>query len=64
MRRALPIVAIVIAALGALALRVVIEGKGALAQGDAAAAHGDVREAIASWETSARWYLPGAPRTG
>jgi hypothetical protein len=64
MRRALPIIAIgaiVIAALGALALRVVIEGKDALAHGDAAAAHGDVREAIASWETAARWYLPGAP---
>lgn len=64
MRRVLTILAVVVAGLGALALRVVIEGRGALAQGDAAAAHGDVREAIASWETSARWYLPGAPHVG
>jgi hypothetical protein len=61
MRRVLPIVAIVLAGLGALALRVVLEGQRALEHGDAAAAHGDVREAIASWESCARWYLPGAP---
>jgi hypothetical protein len=46
-KRVLPIVACVLAVLGALAIRVVVEGRSALAAGD--------------YETAARWYLPFAP---
>lgn len=60
-RRAIAVAAIVLAALGALAIRVVGEGRGALAAGDDAAAHGRLDDAIAAWEASARWYLPFAP---
>jgi hypothetical protein len=58
---ALVIAGIAIAALGAIAVRVVIEGRSALAAGDAALSAKRTTEAIASWETAARWYLPGAP---
>lgn len=61
MRRALAILGIVLAALGALAVRVVVEGKRALADGDAALSAQRPRDAIAHWETAARWYLPLAP---
>lgn len=54
------IAAIVLAALGSLALRVVVEGRDALADGDAALAAKRPAEAIAAWESAARWYLPGA----
>jgi hypothetical protein len=60
-RRLLVILAIVLAGLGALAIRVVIEGRGALADGDAALASGNSAEAIRAFEASARWYLPLAP---
>jgi hypothetical protein len=46
-KRVLPIVACVLAVLGAIAIRVVVEGRAALAEGD--------------YETAARWYLPFAP---
>lgn len=52
---------VVVAALAVLALRVVIEGRAALAEGDAAMAQHHVVDAIAAWETAARWYLPLAP---
>lgn len=61
MKKALVVVAIVIATLGALAIRVVVEGRTALAEGDEAAAVGRTADAIAAWETAARWYLPLAP---
>ncbi len=61
MKRALVIVAIVLAGLGALAIRVVVEGRTALAAGDEALARGEVVDAIAGWEAAARWYLPLAP---
>lgn len=61
MRKAIVIVAIVVAALGAIAIRVVVEGRTALAAGDEAAAAGRIEDAIADWETAARWYLPLAP---
>ena len=62
MRRRLAwVVAIVVAALAALALRVVIEGRAALARGDKAMAEHHVVDAIAAWQTAARWYLPLAP---
>ena len=57
----LAIVGIVVAGLGALAVRVVIEGRNALADGDAAIAAKRPSDAIAAWESAARWYLPGAP---
>jgi hypothetical protein len=61
-RRAFVItVAIVVAGLLALALRVVIEGRSALARGDAAMAANRYPDAIAAWEAAARWYLPLAP---
>lgn len=61
MRRGLVVLALVGAALGALALRVVLAGHAALTDGDAAFTRGDVAEATADWEAAARWYLPGAP---
>lgn len=61
MKKALLVGAIVVATLGALAIRVVVEGRGALAEGDEAAAAGRTDDAIAAWETAARWYLPLAP---
>lgn len=61
MKRALLVLALVIAGLGALALRVVVEGNRSLAAGDAAMTRGDIDDAIASWESAARWYLPLAP---
>lgn len=60
-RRLLAVVALVIAVLGAVSIRVIVEGRDALAEGDAAAADGRIDEAIAAWESSARWYLPLAP---
>jgi len=59
-RRALLIAAIALAGAGSLALRAVLEGRAALAEGDAAAATARPADAIAAWETAARWYLPGA----
>ena len=61
MKRALVIAACVVAVLGLLAVRVVIEGRRALAEGDAALAAKRPLDAIAAWETAARWYLPLAP---
>jgi hypothetical protein len=61
MRRVLVIAAIVLAGLGALAIRVVVEGRSALADGDDFMLRGKPIEAIASYETAARWYLPLAP---
>lgn len=61
MRRALIIAAIVVTGLGALAIRVVFEGRSALADGEAALARKDPQAAIRSFEASARWYLPFAP---
>lgn len=60
-KRAIVIVAIVAAVLGALAIRVVMEGKGALADGDDWLLRGRTAEAIKSYESAARWYLPLAP---
>jgi len=56
-----PIAAILVAALGALALRVVLEGRAALADGDAAMDRDQPLTAIRAYETAARWYLPLAP---
>jgi hypothetical protein len=67
-RRTVPrlvfIAALLLAAGGALALRVVLEGRAALAEGDAAYAAKRPADAIAAWEAAARWYLPGAPHVG
>jgi len=60
-KRTLVVGAIVLATLGAMAIRVVVEGRTALAEGDEAAADGRTDEAIVGWETAARWYLPLAP---
>ena len=60
-RTALAWAAIVLAGLAAAAIRVVYEGRGALADGEAALAHGDKRGAILAFEAAARWYVPGAP---
>lgn len=61
MKRALVVGAIVLAGLGAVAIRVVVEGRTALAAGDDALARGEIDAAIAGWEAAARWYLPFAP---
>ena len=61
MKRVLVVIAIVVAALGTLAVRVVLEGRGALADGDAAMTAKRPLDAIAAWESAARWYLPLAP---
>lgn len=60
-RTALVVVGIVVAILGAAALRVVWQGRSALAEGDAARARGDVAAAIDHWRAAARHYLPVAP---
>lgn len=59
--KALAIVGIVVAALAAISIRVVVEGRRALAEGDAALADKRTVDAIAAWESAARWYLPLAP---
>jgi hypothetical protein len=56
--------ALVLAGFGALAIRVVVEGRGALAAGDDWMARGKPGEAIRSFEASARWYVPLAPHVG
>jgi hypothetical protein len=60
-RRAIAIAAIVLAALCALAIRVVVEGRRELARGDALAIAGEPRSAAIAYEAAARWYLPLAP---
>jgi len=60
-RETLVIAAIVLAGLGALGIRVVLEGRSALADGDEALANKRPGDAISGWEAAARWYLPGAP---
>jgi hypothetical protein len=60
-KRILIVAAIVLAGLATLAIRVVVEGRSALADGDEAYAQHRVIDAIAGWESAARWYLPGAP---
>ena len=47
--------------LGVVVTRAVWEGRGALADGDAAFERGDYREAVARWRRAARWYVPLAP---
>lgn len=64
MKSAIVAVAIALAAIGSCAVRVVIEGRGALATGDTALADGRIPDAIAGWEAAARWYLPLAPHVG
>ncbi len=61
MRRVIVILAFVAAALGALATRVVVEGRRALRDGDAWMLRGRPADAIRAYETAARWYLPLAP---
>jgi len=63
-QRLLWIAAVVIAGIGACGLRVVLEGRSALAEGDAALAAKRPVDAVAAWESAARWYLPGAPHVG
>ena len=58
------IAALVLAGLGALAIRVVLAGREALAIGDARLARAQPAEAIRAFEASARWYLPLAPHVG
>ncbi len=61
MPRAIVVLAFAAAILAALAIRVVVEGRSALAEGDELAGRGQVLEAVHSYETAARWYLPLAP---
>ena len=61
MKKALIVLAIVVATFGSLAIRVVVEGRTALAEGDEAMAAGRTDDAIAAWESAARWYLPLVP---
>ncbi len=55
------IAAIAVAVIGVIALRAVIAGREALAEGDAWAERGNPTEAIRSYEAAARWYVPLAP---
>jgi hypothetical protein len=63
-KRALIPLAITLAVVGALAARVIVSGRAALAAGDAAAAAGDLDLAIERWESAARWYFPVAGHVG
>jgi hypothetical protein len=60
-RRLLIVASLVLAGLGALAIRVVASGRAQLAAGDDAMARGKPAQAIRAFEASARWYLPLAP---
>lgn len=61
-KRKLAVAAAVIGAcLAVLISRAVWEGRSALADGDEAAASGDIDAAISSWRRAARWYVPLAP---
>ena len=60
-KQLLVIGAIVIAALAALAIRVVVEGRAALGEGDDWMLRGKPIEAAGAYEAAARWYLPLAP---
>lgn len=64
LRKALAAAILIAAGAGALGLRAVVEGRAALAEGDAALAAKRPADAIAAWESAARWYLPGAPHVG
>jgi hypothetical protein len=55
------VVTIAIVVIGSLGLRTVLEGRAALAEGDAALADKRPADAIAAYETAARWYFPAAP---
>ncbi len=61
MRRALIPIAIALAVLGALAIRIVVEGRAALSEGSDDVLRGKPFDAIAAYEDAARWYLPLAP---
>ena len=61
MKTGIVIAALVCAAFGAAAIRVVVEGRRALAEGDDWMLRGKTAEAIRAYEASARWYLPLAP---
>jgi hypothetical protein len=63
-RRVLLGIAIALAIIGALALRTVLEGRAALAEGDDAFVQKRIPDALAAWERAARWYFPGAPHVG
>ena len=60
-KRAIVILGFAVAVLGALAIRVVVEGRRALADGDGFLLRGRPADAIRAYETAARWYLPLAP---
>lgn len=60
-RKLIGVVVLVVAGLAAAAVRVVIEGRSAIADGDTALADKRPADAIAAWESAARWYLPLAP---
>ena len=61
MRRIVVIVGLVLAVLGALAIRVVIEGRAAIGEGDEWMERKQPLRALDAYETAARWYLPLAP---
>ena len=61
MKRLVIPVAIVVAVLGALAIRIVVEGRGALGDARDLVLRGKPMEAIGAYEDAARWYLPLAP---
>ena len=63
-RTALVLVVGVALVLAVAATRAVWLGERALDAGDAAAARGDRAQAIASWRTAARWYVPGVGASG
>jgi hypothetical protein len=63
-KRAIVIVAIGLGVLAALAIRVVVEGRAALAEGNKSLQRGRTAEAIRAYETAARWYMPLAPHVG
>jgi hypothetical protein len=53
--------AIVVAVLAALSIRIVVEGRSALGDGDDWMLRGKPIEAAGAYEIAARWYLPLAP---
>lgn len=61
MKRVVVPVAIAVAVLGALAIRIVVEGQSSLGDARDDVLRGKPMEAIGAYEDAARWYLPLAP---
>ena len=63
-RKVFMLLAVLLFCVAAVATRAFVEGRSALAEGDAANAKNDKARAIMRWRRAARWYVPGASHPG